>query len=98
MQDELFDVIGFEIISDYTIRLKFDDGSEQVINFEAILYGPLFEPLRDLQLFNQVALNAELGTLVWPNGADIDPTVLHDWPDQVAAIVERRKKQFLVVS
>jgi hypothetical protein len=37
-------------------------------------------PLRDLQLFNQVAVDAETHTLVWPNGADFDPATLHDWP------------------
>jgi hypothetical protein len=54
----------------------------------------LFGPLRNLELFNQVKLDSDLGTLVWPTGADIDPNVLYDWPNQVEAIVERRKKQF----
>jgi len=93
---ELHDVTGFKIVVDYTIRVKFDDGTEQVINFEPILYGPMFGPLRELDLFNRVQLDSEIGTLVWPTGADIDPTVLHDWPQHVDAIIERRKKQFAV--
>jgi hypothetical protein len=94
---ELHDVTGFEIVGDYTIRLEFDDGTEQVINLEPILAGPMFGPLRDLTLFNQVALDKNLGTLVWPNEADIDPTVLHDWPEHVDAMIERRRQQFAVM-
>jgi hypothetical protein len=91
---ELHVVSAFESVDDYTLKLTFDDNTEQTINFEPILYGPLFEPLRDLAIFNQVKLDSDLGTLVWPTGADIDPTVLHDWPDHVEAIIERRKKRF----
>lgn len=86
------------IVGDYTIRVMFDDASEQVIDFEPILYGPMFEPLRELEVFSQVKLDSNLGTLVWPTGADIDPNVLHDWPDHVEAIIERRKKQFTVTT
>lgn len=95
---ELHDVTDFEIVGDYTIRVVFDDGTEQTINFEPILIGPLFAPLRDLSIFNQVKLDSELGTLVWPTEADIDPTVLHDWPEHVDAIVERRTRQFAAVA
>lgn len=96
--DTLYDVSTFEIVGAYTLRVEFDDGSEQIIDFEPILLGPLFGPLRDLELFNQVQLEADLGTLVWPTGADIDPTVLHDWPQHVEAIIERRKKRFTVTA
>jgi hypothetical protein len=96
--DQLYDVANFEIVGDYTLRLEFDDGTEQIIDFEPILLGPLFGPLCDLELFNQVRLDADLGTLVWPTGADIDPTVLHDWPQHVEAIIARRIKQFTVTA
>ena len=95
---ELCDVTDFEVVGDYTIRVMFDDGSEQVINFEPILSGPMFGPLRELEVFNQVKLDIDLATLTWPTGADIDPTVLHDWPDHIKAIVERRKAQFAVTT
>lgn len=75
-----YDVIGVEIVGPYTLRLAFDDGQKQVINFEPVLYGPVFEPLRTLNLFNQVQLNPDTGTIEWPTGADFNPVVLHDWP------------------
>jgi len=55
----------------------------QVVDFE-IVAPALFGwdgPLKDLQLFNQVAIDSEVHTLVWPNGADFDPATLHDWPE-----------------
>ena len=35
------------------------------------------EPLRDLAYFRQVRVDPELRTVVWPNGLDLDPDVLH---------------------
>ena len=95
---DVYRVTAFVIVADYTIQLQFNDGTEQTINFEPILYGPVFGQLRDLALFEQVQLEENFGTLEWPNGADIDPTVLHDWPQHVDAIIERRKEQFAVPS
>ena len=85
MQHAIHTVRWFEIISPYTLRVGFGDGTEQIINFEPILVGELYGPLRDLQLFNRVAIDPEVHTLVWPNGADFDPATLHDWPEQEQA-------------
>jgi hypothetical protein len=40
--------------------------------------GPMFEPLRDVRYFAQVGVDEEIGTIVWPNGADLAPDVLHE--------------------
>ncbi|MFQ5420379.1 MAG: DUF2442 domain-containing protein [Anaerolineae bacterium] len=84
-------IVHFQIVDDYTIQILFDDGKEQVINFEPILNGPVFMPLRDLDLFNQVSLNSDFGALEWPNGADIAPNVLHDWTTNVPDIIKRHE-------
>jgi hypothetical protein len=81
MQHGIYRVESFEIVAPYTLRIRFDDKTEQVINFEAVLTGQLFGPLRDLSLFNQVRLDPEIHTLVWPNGGDFEPATLHDWPE-----------------
>jgi hypothetical protein len=78
----------FEIIAPYTLPVVFDDATEQVIDFEPVLRGELYGPLRDQALFNQVGLDAEFHTLVWPNGADFDPATLHEWPRCKAAFIE----------
>jgi len=93
-ETHLHDVTDSVLIKDYVVRVRFDDGTERVIDFEPILIGPLFGPLRDPALFRQLKVDAEIGTIVWPTGADIDPNVLYDWPQHVDAIVLRRRRQW----
>lgn len=85
----LYDVTDFEIVATYTLRVNFDDGTVQIINFEPVLHGELYGPLRDLQLFNQVRLDPEVATLVWPNGADFDPYMLHEWSRLVDHLIKQ---------
>jgi len=82
-------VARFEIVGPYTLAVSFADGSEQVIDFQPILRGVLFGPLRELEIFNKARLDSEAGTLVWPNGADFDPATLHDWPQVRDEFVQR---------
>jgi hypothetical protein len=76
----IYRVRSFEIVSDYPLRIRFDDNTEQTIDFRPILAGELYGPPQDMSLFNQVRVDPEVQTLVWPNGADFDPATLHDWP------------------
>lgn len=92
MSHPIYRVKSFEIISPYTLRVRFDDGTEQTIDFQDILAGELYGPLRDLALFNQVQIDPEVRTLVWPNGADFDPATLHDWPEQMEAMKATAQK------
>jgi hypothetical protein len=95
MKHPIYRVESFEAVGPYTLRVGFDDGTEQVINFRSVLAGVLYGPLRDLTLFNQVRIDTEVHTLVWPNGADFDPATLHDWPehaDALRACAERWEK------
>jgi len=79
----IYRVMSFAIVAPYTLRVTFDDTTTQVIDFAPILAGELYGPLRDASLFNQVRLDPEVQTLVWPNGADFDPATLHDWPEHL---------------
>ncbi len=88
MEHEIYTVINFAIVAPYTLWIQFDDESIQVINFWPILRGELYSPLRDLVLFNQVQLDADAGTLVWPNKADFDPATLHDWATVGEAMIK----------
>ncbi len=88
MEHPIYRITDFEIIAPYTLRIKFNDATEQVINFEPILHGEIYGPLRDLTLFNQVRLDPEVHTLVWPNDADFDPADLHDWPEIEKGFIE----------
>ena len=92
MEHGIYRVESFEIVSPYTLRVRFDDNTEQVIDFEPILFGELFGPLRDLNLFNQVKIDTEVHTLVWPNGGDFDPATLHDWPELIDNLAARARR------
>lgn len=85
----IYRVHNFQIVAPYVLRVKFDDKTEQEINFEPVLSGQLFGPLRNLAVFNQVQLDPEVHTLVWPNGADFDPATLHDWPQHIQELKAR---------
>ena len=80
MSHKICRVVRFGITGQYQLEVEFDDGSSQIIDFEPVLRGPLFGPLRSVDMFRQVRLHTEMGTLVWPNGADFDPATLRDWP------------------
>lgn len=79
MIHEIYTITDFKITAPYTLRITFDDSKKQTIDFLPVLHGALFGPLRELAFFELVRLDAESGTLVWPNDADFDPATLHDW-------------------
>ena len=79
MSHPIYRVVSFEIEAPYTLRIRFDDKTEQVIDFQPVLEGELLGPLRDPSLFNQVRIDPEVHSLIWPNGPDFDPATLHDW-------------------
>lgn len=83
MNHPIYRIVSFKIAGPYTLEVEFDDKTTQVIDFQPILQGELYEPLRDLTLFNQVQIDPEVYTLVWPNGADFDPATLHDWVENL---------------
>jgi len=70
-------ITATRVLADHTVELQFDDGFAGRLDLTPILWGPVFEPLKDPQLFRQV--RAEGGTIRWPNDADLCPNVLRYW-------------------
>ena len=95
MKHAFYRVQSFKVEAPCTLRVGFDDGTEQLIDFEPILHAELFGPLRDVAVFNQLRIDPEVHTLVWPNGADFDPETLHDWPVYAEAMADRAKQWIL---
>lgn len=91
MSHAIHRIIAFDIVRPYTLSIAFGDGTEQRVDLRPVLEGVLFGPLQDLTIFNGVRLDPEAGTLVWPNGADFDPTTLHDWPDVGGELAARAR-------
>ena len=74
---ELVHVTAVEVVGDHRLRLSFEDGVVAVIDFAGRKWRGVFEPLRDPRYFARLSLDEQLGTIVWPNGADIAPETLH---------------------
>jgi hypothetical protein len=74
----LQDVTYVECLADYQLSLRFEDGLEGVIDVsELVSFTGVFAPLQDPGYFAQVRVDVEIGTICWPNGADLDPDVLY---------------------
>ena len=92
MSHPIYRVLAFARVAPYTLRVRFDDETDRLIDFRSILAGELYGPLRDLRVSDQVQLDPEVQTLVWPNGADFDPATLHDWPQHLEALLARAQQ------
>jgi hypothetical protein len=88
----IFKIRHCEVIPPYSLQLGFDDGFSRTVNLEAILEGDLYGKLKDPYFFSQVVVDQEVGTVIWPNGADFDPAILHDWPSHVDAFTAAAKR------
>ena len=74
----LIEVRQVEYLDGYKLKLLFDNGDKKVVDLEKELFGEVFEPLKDLALFRQVAVDPEIGTIRWPNNADFAADTLYD--------------------
>ena len=79
MEDLLRDVLEVKPVGGYRLYLRFDDGVSGVADLEPLLvpFDAVFEPLRDPCYFEQVRVNPDIGTICWPNDADIAPETLY---------------------
>ena len=65
-------------LHDYMIWLRFNDDAEGEVNLKDELYGEVFEPLKNLEMFKSFRVDSVLETIVWENGADFAPEFLYD--------------------
>jgi hypothetical protein len=71
-------VKGVEVPRTHVIRLTFDDGVTRELEFlVGSNQGTVFAALDDPVFFAQVKVDPESRTVIWPNGLDLDPAVLH---------------------
>jgi hypothetical protein len=68
-------VVAAEVLPPYGLRLEFDDGLVREVDLADELWGSVFEALKEPEFFARVAVDH--GTVMWPNGVDLDPVVLH---------------------
>lgn len=74
----MVDIVEARPLRGYRVYVRFEDGLQGEIDLgEVIRFEGVFAPLRDPERFAEVRVHPELGTLCWPNGADLDPDVLY---------------------
>ncbi|MBI5149319.1 MAG: DUF2442 domain-containing protein [Candidatus Omnitrophica bacterium] len=71
------EVIEAKIVKGYTVELVFDDLKKGVVDLRRYLGRGIFKGLLDKRKFRRMKVDAELGTICWPNGADIAPDTLY---------------------
>jgi hypothetical protein len=71
-------------IDPYVVRVVFADGEIRDVDIESLLDGPVFEALRDSTMFARVSVDEYGETIVWPNGADLDPDVIYGTAEPAA--------------
>ena len=71
-------VTDVRMLGRYVLELTFDTGETKILDMEPLMWGPVFQPvLVDYNLFCQVAVDHEAGTISWPTGADWAPDELY---------------------
>jgi hypothetical protein len=73
----MLEVTRAEYIDGYRIRLEFSNGESGIVDLADSLWGPVFEPLRDIEAFRQFTLSPVLHTICWDNDADLAPEYLY---------------------
>lgn len=71
-------VIAAQYSHDFTVHIRFADGTEGDVDLADELYGEVFEPLKNINIFKKLTVHPEFHTLCWPNGADLAPEFLYD--------------------
>ena len=72
----LIKVIDASYVKDYTLQVTFNTTEKKLIDLKDHLWGEVFEPLKEKELFRNFFLNDF--TIEWPNGADFAPEYLYE--------------------
>jgi hypothetical protein len=72
-----YDILEAHYVGGYVVWVRCRDGRTGEVDLEPVLWGPVFEPLREIEYFRQFSLDPVFHTLTWPNGADVAPEYLH---------------------
>jgi len=74
----LKDIVVIKPLEGYQLLLRFEDDLEGVVDISQLIqFSGIFAPLQDRVYFTSAQIHPELGTIVWENGADLDPDVLY---------------------
>ena len=77
IRDQGQGAVAVKPLAEYRLHVEFADGTQGEVDLSDRLFGPVFEPLRSSELFEQVEID-EFGVVCWPNGADLAPDALYE--------------------
>jgi hypothetical protein len=64
-------------LNPWQVQLDLTDGSSRHVDLAPLMVGPIFDAIKaDVAMWRAVSVDPDLGTIIWPNGADLDPDVL----------------------
>lgn len=87
-------VESVKVLDGFRVHVKFTDGVEKEIDLEPVIWGPVFEQIRnDPDYFRQVYVDPLSKTLTWPNGVDLDPDSLYYGDEEPPWWTEYKKQQ-----
>ncbi len=73
----MLSVTEVEPLDEHRLRVSFNDGVVRDVDCTFLMHGTLGRPLQDPDYFRQVHVDDEARTVVWPNGLDPAPELLH---------------------
>ena len=73
----MLEVTRAEYRSGFKVWVEFNNGDSGIVDLSDALWGPMFEPLKDMERFKRVFVSPTLHTLAWDNDADLAPEYLH---------------------
>lgn len=85
----LIDVVDVRALDGDRLELTFKDGLTATVDLDHVIrsYEEVFAPLKAPKYFRLVRVDPEIGTIVWPNGADLCPDVLYSYASGKPIIV-----------
>lgn len=89
----LIDMTEARPLENWNLDLTFADGLHAVVAMDSVIerYSGVFAALMDDSFFRQVRVDRELGTVVWPNGADVCPDVLYSFASHRPIVVDGKR-------
>ncbi len=71
-------IVEATYIGGYKLKIRFDNGETKVVDLKPHIYGPIFEPLKQIDFFKSFRVDKDIDTVVWPNNADFSPDFLYE--------------------
>lgn len=70
-------IVDVEARPDYRVWIRFEDGTEGVVDLSDLVGKGVFRRWNEPGEFEKVFIDEEVGTIAWPGGLDLAPDRLY---------------------